>query len=110
MAARSVGAEPSSPCAQLEHLADLLRNTVNSQQSPTLYEVCRSKIAEDIEKQTVMSLCWAGKVPGICAGTLGHCGPWSTACHRILGVELEHQLPPLPEQGGQPGNRRDLDA
>ena len=44
-----MGADPSSPCAQLEHLADLLRNGVNSQQNPSLYEVWRP-IVEDIEK------------------------------------------------------------
>ena len=43
--------EPSSPCAKLEHLADLLRNRVNSPQNPRLYEVWRPKIVEDIEKQ-----------------------------------------------------------
>ena len=45
--------EPSSPCAQLEHLPDLLRNRVNIQQNPSLYEVWRPKIIEDIEKQMV---------------------------------------------------------
>ena len=55
-----MGAEPSSPNAQLEHLADLLRNRVNSQ-------VWRPKIVEDIEKQTVRRLHWVGKVPGMCA-------------------------------------------
>ena len=44
MAVRYVGAEPSSPCAQLEHIADLLRNRVNSQQNPSLYEVWRPKL------------------------------------------------------------------
>ena len=61
-------AEPSSLCAQLEHLANLLRNRVNSQQNPSLYEVWRPKIAEDIEKQLVRRLCWEGKVPGMCMG------------------------------------------
>ena len=60
--------ERSSPCAQLEHLADLLRNRVNRLQNPGLYEVWRPKIVEDIEKLTVMRLHWDGKVPGICAG------------------------------------------
>ena len=69
MAARLVGVEPSSPCVQLECLANLLRNRVNSQRHPNLYEVWRQKIAEDIKKQTVRRLCWDGKVPGICAGT-----------------------------------------
>ena len=64
-----MGAEPSSPCAQLEHLANLLRNRVNSQWNPSLYKVWRQKIAEDSEKQMVRGLCWDGKVPGICTGT-----------------------------------------
>ena len=34
-----MGAEPSSPCAQLEHLTDLVRNRGNRQQNPSLYEV-----------------------------------------------------------------------
>ena len=45
-----MGVEPNSPCAQLEHLADLLRNRVNSQQYPNIYEDWRTKIVEDIEK------------------------------------------------------------
>ena len=57
--------KPSSPYAQLEHLADLLRNRVNSQRIPNLYEVWKPKIAEDIEKQTVRRLHWDRKVPGI---------------------------------------------
>ena len=64
-----MGAEPSSPCAQLEHLADLLRNRVNSQWNPSFYEVWRPKSIEDIKKQMVMRLHWDGKVPGICART-----------------------------------------
>ena len=64
-----MGAEPSSPSAQLEHLANLLRSRVNNQWNPSLYEVWRPKIVEDIEKQTVRRLCWDAKVPGICAGT-----------------------------------------
>ena len=64
-----MGVDPSSPCAQLEHVASHLRNRVNSQQNPSLCEVWRPKIAEDIEKQTVRRLLWDGKVPGICVGT-----------------------------------------
>ena len=37
MAGKYVEAEPSSPCAQLENLANLLRNRVNSQWNPSLY-------------------------------------------------------------------------
>ena len=48
-----MGEEPSSPCTQLEHLANLLRNRVDSQWNPTLYEVWRPKFVEDIEIQMV---------------------------------------------------------
>ena len=68
IAVRYVGAEPSSPWAQLEHLADLLRNRMNSQWNPSLYEVWRPKIVEDIENPMVKRLCWDCKVPGIYTG------------------------------------------
>ena len=64
-----MGAEPSSPCAQLDHLAHLPRNRVNSQQNPSLQEVWRQETAEDTEKQTARRVSWDGKVPGVCAGT-----------------------------------------
>ena len=70
-----MGVEPSSLCAQLEHLADLPRNRVKSQWNPRLYEVWRQKIAEDIEKQTVRRLHWDGKVPGFCSGTRAATAP-----------------------------------
>ena len=70
-----MGVEPSSPCAHLEYLAGLLRNRVNSQGNPSLYEVWWQKIAEDIEKQTVRRLHWDSKVPGICAGTKAAVAP-----------------------------------
>ena len=68
-------AEASSPCAQLKHLADLLRNRVNSQWNPSLYEVWRQKISEDIEKPTVRKLHWDSKVPGICTRTKAAAAP-----------------------------------
>ena len=70
-----MGAEPSSPCAQLGHLVDCLRNRLNSQQNPSLYELWWPKIVEDIEKQTVRRLCWDSKIPGICAGTKAAMAP-----------------------------------
>ena len=45
-----MGAEPTCPCAQMEHIADLLKNRVNSKQNPSSYEVWKSKIAEDIKR------------------------------------------------------------
>ena len=45
-----MGAESTSPCTWVKHLADLLRNRANSQQYPSIYEDCRPIIVEDIEK------------------------------------------------------------
>ena len=50
MVERKVVAKPSFPCAQLKQLADFLRNRVNGQRNPSLYEVWRPKIVKDIEK------------------------------------------------------------
>ena len=50
MAAKEVGEESSSLCAQVKHLADLLRNRVNRKWYPSIYEDWRPKIVEDIEK------------------------------------------------------------
>ena len=80
---------------------------MNSQQNPSLYEVWRPKIVDDIEKQTVRKMRWDGKVPGIYTGTKAVAAPGPGPA---AGAELEHQFPPLPEQGGQPSTRRDLDA
>ena len=44
-----VGAEPTCACTQLGHLADLLKNRLNSQQNPSLYEVWKPKIADSKE-------------------------------------------------------------
>ena len=45
-----MGAESTSPCTWVKHLANLLRNRANSQQYPSIYEDWRPKIVEDIEK------------------------------------------------------------
>ena len=50
MVVRQVGAESTSPCTWVKHLADLLRNRVNSQQYSRIYEDWRPKIVKDIEK------------------------------------------------------------
>ena len=71
---------------KMGHLADLLKNRVNSQWNPSLYEVWRQKIAEDIEKQPVRRLCWDGKVPGICVGTKAAVAP-SPAPAEVHGEE-----------------------
>ena len=45
-----MGAESISPCIWVKHLTDLLRNKVNSQQYPSVYEDRRPKSVEDTEK------------------------------------------------------------
>ena len=45
-----MGAESTSACSQVKHLADLLKNRANSQQYHSIYEDWRPKIVEDIEK------------------------------------------------------------
>ena len=45
-----MGVESTFLCAPVKHLANLLRNRVNNQQYPSIYEDWRPKIIEDIEK------------------------------------------------------------
>ena len=45
-----MGVESTSPCIWVKHLADLLRNKVNSQQYPSFYEYRRPKSIKDTEK------------------------------------------------------------
>ena len=77
-----MGAESTSPLHTGETPADLLRNEVNSQQHPSIYEDRRPKSIEDTKKTD-------GK--GI---ALGQKGPWSQhgdqgdwACCRTPGRE-----------------------
>ena len=45
-----MGVESTFPYTWMKHLADLLRNKVNSQQYPSIYEDRRPKSIEDTEK------------------------------------------------------------
>ena len=86
-----MGVESTSPFAQVGHLADLLKNRVNSQRYPGIYKDWKPKTVEDIEKSD-------GK-----ESASGELGPWDQCrnqdscsprpstcwvCHRILGREL----------------------
>ena len=69
-----MGAESTCPCAQVKYLADLLRNRVNSQWYPRIYEDRRAKIVENIEKSEVRRrktrrVLQDKKVPGTSSGT-----------------------------------------
>ena len=109
MAARYVGAEPTSSCTQMGHLVDLLKNRVNSQQNPSLYEVWKPKTAEDVEKQMVRRLFKDGKLPGTCMGTL-EVPVLALSWRRAGSAIVTSQLCPFPEQGRQPHTRKDLGA
>ena len=45
-----MGADSTSPCTRVKHLANVLKNGENSQQHPSVYEDRRPKTVEDIEK------------------------------------------------------------
>ena len=75
MAARYLGAESTSPCIRVTHLADLLRNKANSQQYPSVYEDRRLKSIEDTKKQMVGGLLQDKKVPGTSTGTRASAAP-----------------------------------
>ena len=62
-----MGAESTSFCTWVKHLADLLRNKVNSQQYPSFCEDRRSKSTEDTEKTDGKGIASGQKVPGTSA-------------------------------------------
>ena len=80
-----MGAESTSPCTQVKHLADLLRNKANSQQYSSVYGDRRPKSIEDTEKTD-------GK--GIASGQKG---PWDQ--HRDQGDCSPRPKPAWPATG-----------
>ena len=63
-----MGAESTSPWAQVKHLDDL-RNKVNSQLYSSIYEDWRPKIERTVKNQTVKRVLQDNKVPGTSMGT-----------------------------------------
>ena len=51
-----MGAELTSLCTWLKHLPTLLKNKVNSQKQPSVYEDRRTKSIEDTEKTEVKGI------------------------------------------------------
>ena len=80
-----MGAESTSPCTWVKHLADLLRNKANNEQYPSVYEDRRPKSIEDTEKTD-------GK--GIASGQKG---PWDQ--HRDQGDCSPRPAPARPAAG-----------
>ena len=64
-----MGAELTSPCTWVKHLPTPLRNKVNSQKQPSVYEDRRPKSTEDTEKTEGKELLQDKKVPGTNMGT-----------------------------------------
>ena len=56
-------------CTQRGHLADILKNRMNSQWNPSFYEVWKPITVKEVEKQMVRKLRWDSKVSGTWAGT-----------------------------------------
>ena len=70
-----MGEELTSPCTWVKHLPILLRNKVNSQKQPSIYEDRRPKSTEDTEKTKGKGLLQNKKVPGTSAGTRAAAAP-----------------------------------
>ena len=75
MAVRKVGAESTSLCTWVKHLPNLLRNKVNSQQHPSIYEDRRPKSIEDTEKTEGKEIASGQKGPWDQHGDQGYCSP-----------------------------------
>ena len=87
-----MGAESISPCIWVKHLTDLLRNKVNSQQYPSVYEDRRPKSVEDTEKQTVRRLLQDNKVPGTRVGTRATAAPGPALAGSATGLLGESRV------------------
>ena len=64
-----MGVELTSPCTWVKHLLILLRNKVNSQKQPSVYEDRRPKSTEDTEKTEGKGIASGQNVPGTNVGT-----------------------------------------
>ena len=67
--------ESTSPCTGVKHLAHLLRNKVNSQQYPSVYEDRRQKSITDTEKTDGKEIASGQKGPWDQQGDQGDCSP-----------------------------------
>ena len=103
-----MGAEPTSPYAQVEQLTNLLKNRVNSQWNPSVHGRLEAKTIENIEKQTIRRLYWDNKVPGTRAGTRAAAAP--SLVPQDPWMRAKSTAPSPAKQGGQSGTMMDLDA
>ena len=70
-----MGAELTSPCTRVKHLPTPVRNKVNSQKQPSVYEDRRTTSTEDTEKTEGKGLLQDKKVPGTNKGTRAAADP-----------------------------------
>ena len=70
-----MGAESTSLCTWVKHIANLLRNKANSQQCPRVYEDRRPKSIEDTEKTDSKGIASGQKGPWNQHGDQGNCSP-----------------------------------
>ena len=89
MAARQVGAELTSPCTWVKHLPILLRNKVNSQKQPSVYEDRRPKSTEDTEKTEGKGISSRQKGPWDQCGDQGGCSPRPALAGPATGILRE---------------------
>ena len=80
-----MGAESTSPCTWVKHLANILRNKVNSQQYPSVYEDRRPKSIEDTEKTDSKGIASGNKGPWDQRGEQGDCSPRLAPTTGLLG-------------------------
>ena len=83
--------ESTSPCTQVKHLANLLRNKANSQQYPSMYED-RPKSIEDTGKQMVRGLLQDKKVPGTSRETRATAAPGPAPSGSATGLLGESRV------------------
>ena len=86
-----MGAESTSFCTWVKHLADLLRNKTNSQQYPSIYEDRRSKSTEDTEKTDGKGIASGQKGPWDQHEDQGNCSPRPAPAGPATGLLGESQ-------------------
>ena len=81
-----MGAESTSLCTLVKHLADLPRNKVNSQQYPSIYEDRKPKSIEDTEKTDGKETASGQKGPWDQRGDHGDCSARPAPSRHAAGL------------------------
>ena len=103
--------ELTSPCTWVKHLPTLLRNKVNSQKQPSIYEDRRPKSTEDTEKTEGKGIASREKGPWDQLGDQGGCSPRPALSGPAAGLLEESQVnAPSSAKQGLSNTVRDLVA